>query len=226
MDELPSLRNVEEPLHVIKHEGPRFGRLVAIRPDPSRPGLRYWEMQCDCGGTTISSLQNLRSGRAKSCGCLRRAMHIARCTTHAKKPERLYRIWHGMMNRCERPGNEVYSRYGAKGIRVCEEWREYIPFRDWALANGYRDDLTIDRWPDKRGNYEPSNCRWATPAEQSRNKTNNRLLTFQGQTRCLTEWASIMSMSRYALQDRLGAGWSIERALSTPTREYQRKPDS
>jgi hypothetical protein len=121
-----------------------------------------------------------------------------------------------MIDRCTRPGSTSFPRYGARGVKVCEEWKDYIVFRDWALATGYRADLTIDRWPNKKGDYEPTNCRWATPLQQNRNRTNNRLLEFDGQTRCLNEWAEITGNTRETIRDRLERGWEVGQALFDP----------
>jgi hypothetical protein len=128
---------------------------------------------------------------------------------------RLLRIWKGMCARCRNPNLKEYKLYGGRGIRVCDEWTDsYEPFRDWALANGYRDDLTIDRI-DNDGNYEPENCRWATHAEQARNRSSNHLLTY-GKTQLLQAWAEEVGLRPETIRRRLKLGWSVERALTEP----------
>lgn len=145
---------------------------------------------------------------------------MAKQETHGDSYSRLYQIWHGIKTRCYAEYQTSYHNYGKKGIAVCKEWRNsYIAFRDWALSNGYRDDLTIDRI-DNNGDYEPSNCRWATPKEQSNNRSTNHLVTFNGETHTIAEWARIVGLSPRLIKDRLTySGWSIEKILFTPPRE-------
>lgn len=125
-----------------------------------------WTCVCDCGKTVTVYATALRSGNTRSCGCLSNEKK----TKHGGRYTRLYVIWEGMKNRCYVPSCTTYHNYGKRGITVCEEWRNsFRAFREWALSNGYRDDLSIDRI-NVNGNYEPSNCRWATTKEQANNK--------------------------------------------------------
>lgn len=119
-----------------------------------------------------------------------------------------------MKQRCDNPKAISYKRYGARGISVCEEWQEFKPFYDWAMANGYQENLTIDRI-DNDGNYEPSNCRWATNKEQQNHTSYNRLYTYKGETLTIAQWAEKAGISRNMLYKRLLRGWSIEKALTT-----------
>ena len=141
--------------------------------------------------------------------------------THGKQPARLYRIWAGMIQRCTNPNKDSYPFYGGRGIEVCDEWRgDFIAFRFWAITNGYADNLTLDRI-DNDGNYEPSNCRWETHLNQCNNTRRNHLLTFQGETHTISEWARIVGMKADTLERRINAhGWSIERALTTSVRRW------
>ncbi len=147
--------------------GQRFGRLVAIERVPSAPH-RYtkWKCVCDCGGEHIVPTKSLTCGEIKSCGCAYYESKIK----HNMTKTRPYKAWMNMKSRCFDPKNNRYHNYAGRGITVCDEWlHDFMAFYDWAMANGYRDDLTLDR-RDNDGNYEPSNCRWATAKEQAQNR--------------------------------------------------------
>lgn len=159
--------------------GERFGRLTAINRCGKVGGKTLWRCVCDCGNTTDVTISNLRNGHTQSCGCLCAEKTRAVKTTHGGKstsnPDRLYAVWRAMKQRCYRPENRAYRYYGAKGVTVCDEWRDsYEAFRSWSLANGYdekakRGDCTIDRI-NCAGNYEPDNCRWVNMTVQAHNK--------------------------------------------------------
>ena len=135
--------------------------------------------------------------------------------THGMWNSRLYHIWKGMKQRCEDPKKDNYASYGGKGISVCEEWHDPCVFIGWALSHGYRDDLTIDRINNDKG-YAPDNCRWVDIVTQSRNKTTNRVIEFNGEKRCLTEWSEITGIPIPTLWHRLEKGMSPEAAFCTP----------
>lgn len=120
----------------------------------------------------------------------------------SRKQERLYRIWCAMRERCRRAANNRYNRYGGRGIKVCDEWQDYIVFKAWAIKSGYSDGLTIDRI-DNNGNYEPSNCRWADNYEQANNKRNNHLITYNGETHSAAEWARLTGIPYRTILSRL-----------------------
>lgn len=132
------------------------------------------------------------------------------------KRTRLGCIWNNMKKRCYNERHESYKYYGAKGVIVCDEWlHDFDAFKSWAMAHGYQDDLTIDRI-DINGNYSPDNCRWVSPKGQARNRSSNHLITYNGITLSITEWAERLNMKIKTLARRLNFGWSIEQALTIP----------
>ena len=158
--------------------GQRFGQITVVERTQnhictSGQQKTAWRCLCDCGKEFVATSQNLRRGHYTSCGCLnieRMSVVGQKRKTHGKIHTRLYRIWTGMKSRCSNPKGSKYHIYGGKGVTVCAEWsNSFDCFYDWAMANGYADNLSIDRI-DSNGNYEPSNCRWATYSEQNKNR--------------------------------------------------------
>ena len=202
--------------------GKRFGRLLALyRTSDSPAGAIRYYCVCDCGNSKIVQAGNLRTGHTKSCGCWHDESSSERGTarhyrTHGMTGTRLYRIWRGMKVRCLNENLQSYRYYGAKGVSVCDEWLcSFESFMSWALANGYDDTLTIDRI-DSDLDYSPKNCRWATAKQQQNNRTNTLMLSFNGKTKSLSEWADEIGIMRNTLSERLRRGWSVEQTLNTP----------
>jgi hypothetical protein len=133
---------------------------------------------------------------------------------HGKRKTRLYRIWANIKTRCTNTNDPHFDRYGGRGITICDEWKnDFKAFYDWSMSNGYADDLTIDRI-DNNGNYEPSNCRWVTVAEQNRNKRNVKYITYNGETHTISEWTDILHLGKETIRERLKRGWSETEAIT------------
>lgn len=185
--------------------GKKFDRLTVIGLQPTETRKTYWICQCECGNLKKVRSDSLQDGTVRSCGCLKKEqdkINFDKGYAHKTSKERgfkvagtrLYAIWQGMKSRCYNKHNARYGRYGKRGIRVCDEWKEdYINFHNWAMENGYSEDVTIERI-NNDGNYEPSNCRWATIKEQCNNRSTNINITIGNSTRNLTEWCDIFKV--------------------------------
>lgn len=193
--------------------GQRYGRLVVQEMLP--PNRHHHSMVrsiCDCGNTHISEAAGLRRGSVKSCGCLLAESRGLHTKTHGQSHTRTFNIWMAMRARCRYPSMSSFPIYGGRGIRVCDRWEKFEQFlEDMGEAP---PDAQIDRI-DNDGNYEPSNCRWATRIEQARNKSTNRYIEFDGERKCLMDWARSLQMDQASLAERISK-WGIERALTTP----------
>ena len=202
--------------------GQRFGRLVVLERTGSKNNRPLWLCKCDCGNEKIVSTSGLKSGDTKSCGCLKQEKTIENNknkTTHGKSKTKLYNVWFDIKRRCYNPKRENYKDYGGRGIKVCDEWKNnFEKFYNWANENGYKEGLSIDRI-DVNGDYEPKNCRWVDNYAQANNKTNNFLITYNGETHTATEWSNIVGIRADTILHRIKKhGWSIEKALTTKVR--------
>lgn len=200
--------------------GDVFGHLTVIeRAGSDKWGSSVWKCLCDCGKEKVVRGGHLTSGKSQSCGCSRRregAIKIGQKNrTHGMRKTRLYRVWCAVKSRCSNPHNNRFKIYGGRGITVCEEWQRFEPFRDWALANGYTDELTIDR-KDHDANYCPENCRWASQKTQSNNRRNNHKITVDGETKTISEWAKRNGLSAKTIETRLQRGWPEKIAIFAP----------
>ena len=188
--------------------GQRFGTLVVVNFQPNDKRGAYWLCQCDCGNITIARGSSLTQGRTTSCKCVRndRFKGNRYNRTHNQSKTRLYSIWQGIKARCYYDKTECFERYGGRGITVCDEWRDsFEAFRDWALVNGYSDNLTIER-KDNDGNYEPSNCAWATTKEQASNRRSNIIVEHEGAEYTLLQLSERLNMSYGMLSARYERG--------------------
>ena len=203
--------------------GKRFGRLVVLSPFDTPKRGSYWLCECDCGKTKAVSGKSLRTGHTKSCGCLHDELSSLRITAqnkrHGESKTRLYGIWVDMKKRCENKKHWAYSRYGGREICVCHEWQNYDIFASWAKGNGYDDTLTLDR-KNNDGMYSPDNCRWVNRLVQARNKSNNRVYTYQGRTLTVAEWSEVTGINRSTLYGRLSRhNMDIKKALTKRPRK-------
>ncbi len=194
--------------------GQRFGRLVVVeRVENSADGRARWLCRCDCGQSKTVLGEHLKKGRTKSCGCAKSESSSKRFKKHGGRNSKLYRIWSNMKDRCNNPDCKVYSDYGGRGIKVCKEWiDDFSAFQKWALANGYKEGLTIDRKDNDKG-YSPDNCRWTDRKIQGNNKRNCRYITYKGQRKTVAEWSDITGIPHDTLLYRLNHGWETERIL-------------
>lgn len=208
---------------LVNLSGKSFGKLTVIQRGKtvkrSKGTIVYWLCVCECGNRAEVVGGDLKSGRTLSCGCYQRRRSKEFHTSHGLCHTRLHEIWTGMKTRCANPKNSHYRHYGGRGITVCKEWQSFEPFYEWAMANGYSDDLTIDRI-NNDGNYEPNNCRWATTKQQMNNYSRNRLITYDGVTKTMSEWSNHVGLKYSVLCDRMRRNWPIERALFTPQRRH------
>lgn len=183
-----------------------------------KKGGRFVLAICDCGTEKQVRLADIKYGSSTNCGCIRSKKMSDINTSHGLSSHPLYRIWRGIMERCTYPKHVAYHLYGARGISVCDLWvSNFMSFYNWALDNGWKQGLQVDRFPDKNGNYSPDNCRIATSTQNNRNKSSNRLITFKGKTQCTAEWAEELGIDQNTIKDRLNKlRWSTAKALTTP----------
>lgn len=183
----------------------------------SKEYKNYYICKCKCGTIRKVMRSNLLKGISTSCGCLQRKKTSEHNATHGQSSKRIYAIWQNMKERCYRTKRHNYSNYGGRGIAVCDEWKnDFQAFYDWAMANGYKEDLTIDRI-NVNGNYEPNNCRWVTQEIQRLNKTTTKYITYKNETKPLMVWCQELGLNYHKIIERLNKlGWSTERAFETP----------
>jgi hypothetical protein len=196
--------------------GKRFGRLTVITDNgKSSKGIR-WLCQCDCGNKKTICGSSLRGGVTKSCGCYNVDSH----TKHGHDGSRTYKTWSSMKERCNNKNHKAYHRYGGRGIKVCDEWNEFVVF---LKDMGERPEgRTLDRIKNDRG-YCKDNCKWATPKEQSLNRCSSNVIEYNGETNILKEWARILGINYATLFGRINSGWTVDDAFNTPVLRRAKK---
>lgn len=184
--------------------GKRQGSITILGIEKIVPKVgRLWRCRCDCGEEFLTSTSSLVSSGRKYCHTCALKKNSERTKKqlgkHFQSGTRLHKLWMAMKRRCYCAGDTGYRYYGARGIRVCDEWyNNFESFRDWALSNGYDDSLSLDR-KDCNGNYCPENCQWIPLEDQKYNKRSSRFITVLGETHLLTEWARIIGVSHAAI---------------------------
>lgn len=207
--------------------GQKIGKLtVEKKIEGSKP--TKWLCKCDCGNYKEIFGSNLTRNHTTSCGCLaikKRSERMKKNNPgkiHNLYHTRLHTIWTAMKQRCYSTSHIHYKNYGGRGITICEEWLDkengMLNFYNWAMANGYKENLTIDRI-DVNGNYKPNNCRWITMQEQQNNKRNNYIIKYNNKEYTMTNLARKYNINPDRLSERLRNGWDLEKALKTPIRK-------
>lgn len=200
--------------------GKKFGKLTVIKyAGKDKFGTSLWLCKCECGNKKIIRSSDFKNGKTKSCGCI----HNKKLVQYNKENKRKYNtlpydkvqkkldtVWRNIKRRC---GDKNNKDYGGRGITICKEWKEFENFYNWAINNGYKENLTIDRI-NVNGNYEPDNCRWVTQYFQNRNQRSNRIITYNGKTLCLTDWSKLLNIPYTTLIYRLNKNWDVKKLLN------------
>lgn len=200
--------------------GEKYGKLTCIRPE-KRGEYVYWLCKCECGKETWVRGINLTTGAVKSCGCIIGESN----RVHGMSHTRIHGIWSKMIERCNNPNCKQYRYYGAEGKKVCDEWlgtEGFIRFYEWAKANGYSEDLTIERKNVNLG-YSPENCCWIPRNEQSNNTRKTVRIFFNNKEYTLKELSEEYGVKKENIVNRLKLGWTLEEVLEIEKRDRKRK---
>lgn len=193
--------------------GKRFGELTVLSLVDDRPGKKKkWLCQCDCGERTVVAASNLHSGHTQHCKKCGNKVNANKRKKHGMTHTKLYYVWRGMLNRCYNAKSKSYGDYGARGIKVSDEWHDPVAFFEWAKNSGYHEGLEIDRI-DTNGDYSEQNCRWITRKANANNKRNNTIVEYHGEQHTLAQWAGIYGINYKNLSRNLKKGMSFEAAI-------------
>lgn len=231
--------NRKSPIDYFFRIGEVFGRLqltgYSVIQEHNGYRRRFVEAKCECGDVSTYVFGNIQSGSTRSCGCLQRdALRLhPNAKTHGLRAHPLYKVWDGIKGRCYDPKNNHYQYYGAKGRKMCEEWlKDFKTFYDWAIAAGWKKGLTVDRFPNTKGDYEPTNCRIASQRAQRMNRDDLNLITAFGETKCARDWSmdKRCMISYDGLRNRIyrdKKDWpDVEKAITTPPQIRGRNVDN
>lgn len=206
-------------------KGGKFGMLSAINPVSSNHRGVYWLFYCECGNYVEKQIVNInrsiKGGYTPSCGCLTSQLRSGASRRHGMTDHPVWLAWKCMLERCERTSHLSWDNYGGRGISVCSEWHVFENFfKD--MGKEWRPTLSLDRI-DNNGSYAPDNCRWATRKQQGRNKRNNIIISANGKTMTLPEWAEQIGISKRTLYSRKYSGWADDRIINQPKRVFLKK---
>ena len=198
--------------------GQKFGRLTVIARAEHKGKHLRWNCECECGNECVVASSHLRTGHTKSCGCYAkevRSITGKSRSIHGMDGTPTYNSWRGIIKRCTDPNNASYQSYGGRGIKVCDRW---MKFKNFLEDMGVKPEgKSIDR-KDTNGDYCPENCQWSTAKDQARNRNNNRLIEFNGEVKCITQWSDELGIPYAVLNYRLSRGWDVKRALTQSVR--------
>lgn len=201
-----------------------FGRLTVVRLHSIKNNRALWECKCQCGETKLAIGKVLANGGTKSCGCLRRDLMTKHGLSKNPKIKTEYKTWKSILNKCNNPKASNYKDYGGRGISVCKRWED---FNNFITDMGLKPckTLSIERI-NNDGDYEPNNCKWATDTEQNRNKRNIRIISFNGESLLLEDWARKTGLSKQCISYRLKKGWGVKNALTIPKKNNNKTNDA
>lgn len=205
-------------------KGQKINKLLVLEFFENKNKRTYWKCLCDCGNIKEILGTHLVQGKTKSCGCYNSEKASQSCKNRTIIPnKRIMYIWQSMKQRCYKEDSISYKNYGAKGIKICNEWLNNPKvFYDWAINNGYEERLTIDRI-NNNGDYEPNNCRWTDWETQMRNTKHNIIINYQGETNCVKYFIDKYKLNQFAIYSRLKRNWSVKDAIEKPVKERRRK---
>lgn len=212
-------------MRMIDLTGRKIGRWTVVsRAENDPKGQSRWNCKCDCGTERDVPGVTLRGDRTHSCGCLKTELTIARSTKHGHSSSTTisptYHSWVGMTQRCSNPKHKDYDRYGGRGITVCEKWRTFSGFLE---DMGEKPEGSSIERAENDLNYDKDNCKWATVSEQANNKSNNRVVEFDGESLTVAQWAIKTGINNNTILDRLNRGWDVKNVLTKEVNPHNKK---